>query len=163
MIELEKSQLEAIYAILDKVQLNKIFDAEIRKSILKLVLAVSKELDSMRRDIEQMKTKYFSEFSKEDKQAFQNGVFEVEKLVRANELEEAKVKDIETSEKYPELTKAYLALNNDLAELQKEKISLNIEKFSLDSFLDAMVGQPINITMKELNLLNSIFNNDSEN
>ena len=162
MINLEKNKLNAVYEIFDKIHLNKIVDSEIRKKVLKFIIAISKELDSMRNDIEQMKIKYFSGFNDEEKQEFQLALSEVASFIRNNALESARAKDIETSEKYPELTKAYLSLNTDLVELQKETVSLNVEKFDLDSFLDAMVGQPINISMKELDILNPIFNNDSE-
>lgn len=162
MIELKKGQFSEIYGILDKIQLNKILNADVRKTILKVILSISKSIKTAEEDIDNMKKRYFAEFKPEDLQDLQNILNEINWLIRSNKIEEAKAKDLEATNKYPEICKAITSLNADLVEMNEESVQYNIEKISLDSFIDSIVGQPIEISAKELDILKPILNDEFE-
>lgn len=163
MIEVKRSNLNEIYQFVDSVQLNKITNPEVRKLVIKLVLEGKKNIDNTRKETEDVRAKYFDNFKSEDLEAFQNGLNEMSTLFRQNQVQEALNKDAELSEKYPEITEAFKGFNQTVAELQDESISIQVDPVSIEDFIDAMVGQNIEFTGKEIDRFNWIFKNDSEN
>ena len=163
MIELKKAQLNQIYEILDKFQLNKITNANVRKSILKLVLLIPKKIEEIAEDINKATQKYFSEFKNDDLLKFQSGLDNIKELLRENKTIEANAIDLQLSSEFPDIVKAYKSFNADLIDMDNEIIRFEIEKINLDDFVDASVGQPVDISTKELNILNPILNNEFEN
>ena len=163
MIKLKRKELNRIYSILDTVKLNKIDDAEIRKVVLRIVLGGKKDATIMQNDVEDTRRKYFDEFKSEDLIAFQDGINEVTKLLIQNKKEEAAALDKKLGKKYPKLLKAYQSFNSAITELQNDEVELNIEPVSSEDFVEAMLGQDLDITGNFLESFTSIFKNESEN
>lgn len=163
MIEVKRKNLEEIYSIMDQIQLNKITDANVRKLVLKLVLEGKKKANTMKEDVEEIRKKFFNGFENEDLEVFQKGLTEMSELFRETKIKEALDKDAELSNKYPEITEAYKGFNQALIDLQDELVPINTEKVNMDAFIDAMVGQDIEINGKTLDVLSPIFNDESEN
>lgn len=162
MIELKKLQLNEIYNFVNQIQLNKVTDASVRKTILKLVLELPKLIDNVQKDIDETRKKLLGEFEQTDLNTFQNGLNEIENLVRSGKVEEFRVKDKELSEVYPEITKAYNIFINSLNDLYNETVELNIDKVNIDLFIDSMIDQSVNISGPQIALLTPIFENESE-
>jgi len=163
MIKLKRKELNRIYSILDTVKLNKIDDAEIRKVVLRIVLGGKKDAAIMQNDVEDTRRKYFDEFKSEDLIAFQDGINEVTKLLIQNKKEEAAALDKKLGKKYPKLLKAYQSFNSAITELQNDEVELNIEPVSSEDFVEAMLGQDLDITGNFLESFTSIFKNESGN
>lgn len=161
MIELKKLQLNEIYNFVNQIQLNKVTDASVRKTILKLVLELPKLIDNVQKDIDETRKKLLGEFEQTDLNTFQNGLNEIENLVRSGKVEEFRVKDKELSEVYPEITKAYNIFINSLNDLYNETVELNIDKVNIDLFIDSMIDQSVNISGPQIALLTPIFENES--
>jgi len=161
MIELKKLQLNEIYNFVNQIQLNKVTDASVRKTILKLVLELPKLIDNIQKDIDETRKKLLGEFEQTDLNTFQNGLNEIENLVRSGKVEESRVKDKELSEAYPEITKAYNIFIDSLNGLYNETVELNIDKVNIDLFIESMVGQSVNISGPQIALLTPIFENES--
>ena len=163
MIKLKRKELNRVYSILDTVKLNKIDDAEIRKVVLRIVLGGKKDAAIMQNDVEDTRRKYFDEFKSEDLIAFQDGINEVTKLLIQNKKEEAAALDKKLGKKYPKLLKAYQSFNSAITELQNDEVELNIEPVSSEDFVEAMLGQDLDITGNFLESFTSIFKNESGN
>ena len=88
---------------------------------------------------------------------------ELSELFKKGNVEEALDKDAELSNKYPEITEAYKGFNQALVDLHEESVTINTEKIDMDAFIDAMIGQDIEINGKTLDVLSPIFNDESEN
>ena len=161
MIELKKVQLREIYNFVNQLQLNKISDASVRKTILKLVLEIPKELDSLQKDVDETRNKILGEFTPEDLQIFQNGINEIDAALKENKSEIATEKDKELSTKYPELTKAYGVFINAVNDLYNETVKFsNIDKLNVDVFVDSMLEQDVTISATQVTLLTPIFNDE---
>lgn len=161
MIELKNYQLDEIISILNKVQLNKITDAEMRKNILKFVLLMPKKLESVKSEIDETRKKFFGEFKEEDLNKFQIALNEISELIKDGKTTEALKKDAEVSKEFPEIVTAYKNFNDAINYLQKETVELTLEPIKVEDFIDAMTGQDITISAKEINILNPIFVNES--
>lgn len=93
---------------------------------------------------------------------FQNALNNVLNLARKND-PDASIKENELSNTYSELYKAYINFSEFINSLQIEDIELNVDKVELDTFVDNMVDQNVDITAKELIILEPLFKNESEN
>lgn len=162
MIELRKLQLREIYDFVNRLQLNKVTDAKVRKTVLKLILELPKTIDGLQKDVDETRNKILGEFKQEDLQEFQKGINEIDELIRNNKHAESMEKDKELSEKYPEITKAYGMFIASVNDLYGEKVELNIDKINTDDFVEAMIGQDVTISGQQINLLAPIFNDESE-
>lgn len=159
-MEIKKNQLNSVYEIVNKIKLNKIYNSDIRKSILKLVIGLPKEIESLSKDISATRDRFFADFKKEDLEGFQKGINELMVLMNSGNSEEGLAKDKEIASTYPELTKAYGLLNQAVSDLYEEFVELSVEKINVSEFLDAMTEQEIDITAKELATLKPILNED---
>lgn len=160
MVTIKKSQINDIYNILNPIQLNKITDPVIRKMILKLVLELPKQAEAFRNMIDEVRKKLFSEFAETDVNAFQSKVMEIDRAVATNEREKAFNTEMETKEAYPELYTAYTNFISSINELSAETVELPVESVKMDDFIDALIGLDVDITAKELNILNPLFKNE---
>lgn len=156
MIELKKGELNAIYEFLNGIKLNKVTTPDVRRTILKLVVQLPKSIESIQKSIEDIRNRYFGEFSKEDLTDFQSELNFIASLLKEGNIEEATTKDKEVSEKYPEIVAAYQNFNESLAELQNETESFEIDSMDMSDFVDGLSNQDIDVTAKELTLLKSI-------
>lgn len=161
MVTIKKSQINDIYNILNPIQLNKITNPVIRKMILKLVLELPKQAEAFRNMIDDVRKKLFSEFTETDVNAFQSKVMEIDRAVATNEREKAFNTEMETKEAYPELYTAYTNFISSINELSAETVELPVESVEMDDFIDALIGLDVDITAKELNILNPLFKNES--
>ena len=162
MIEIKRNALDVIYRFVDNIQLNKITDPIVRKLILKLVIEGKKSAENAEKDIVEIRNKFFNDFKNEDLNAFQEGLNNLTALYRENKIKEALELDHDMTEKYPEITKAHQGFSQALAELEEEPITINIEPVSMDAFIDAMVGQNVELTGRQLDMLSPIFENEPE-
>jgi len=163
MIKLKKSELDSVHRFLDKLKLNKIYNSDVRKIILRVLLDTKKQIEVMQTEVEAIRKKFFSEFSKEDINKFQDIVNNISTLISEQRQEEALELDKNTTEKYPDLVVAYKGFTEAIKELQSEEIEINVEPIGLDEFVVAMSDQTVDITGKTLDMLNMLFKNDSEN
>lgn len=164
MIKLKRSHLNQVYALFDnKAKLNKIEDAAVRKLVLRVILDGKKESAALQNDIDAARTKFFDEFTPEDLQTVQGKLNEITNLLQQGKPEEAITVDNEVSTKYPEITKAFISFQEAIKELEQEEVELNVNPVLLEQFVDAMVGQEIEVTGKLLEALSPLFENESEN
>lgn len=161
MVELKKYQLNAIYEIVNSIQLNKITDSKIRKTVLKLVLEIPKSITEFQKDISDTRTKFLEGFKTEDLTAFQAELNGLAELSRKQDTKAALEKDHEIAKSFPEITSAFVKLNESLDNLQNETVEFNVEKINMEEFVDALVGLDVNITAKELNVLDSLFEHET--
>ena len=163
MIKLRRAELNSVYNFLDNTKLNRISNTTIRNTILKIILTGKKESEVSLNSIGEIRNKFFGEFPEEELVEFQDSVNKITQLIRDGKHEEANAVDAEASKKYPKILDAYRSFNEALNDLQKEVVEVNIEPISMEEFLDAMVGQDLDITGDIITKLTPIFENGSEN
>lgn len=162
MIKLKKYQADSIFNIINAIKVNKIKDSNIRKTVLKLMLESQRVQKKSQEIVEESRKRFFDDFEKEKVIEFQNALNNVLNLARKND-PDASIKENELSKTYPELYKAYINFSEFINSLQIEDIELNVDKVELDVFVDNMVDQNVDITAKELIILEPLFKNESEN
>jgi len=162
MIKLKKYQADSIFNIINAIKVNKIKDSNIRKTVLKLMLESQRVQKKSQEVVEESRKRFFDDFEKEKIIEFQNALNNVLNLARKND-PDASIKENELSNTYSELYKAYINFSEFINSLQIEDIELNIDKVELDTFVDNMVDQNVDITAKELIILEPLFKNESEN
>ena len=162
MIKLKKYQADSIFNIINAIKVNKIKDSNIRKTVLKLMLESQRVQKKSQEVVEESRKRFFDDFEKEKVIEFQNALNNVLNLARKND-PDASIKENELLNTYPELYKAYINFSEFINSLQIEDIELNVDKIGLDDFVDNMVDQNVDITAKELIVLEPLFKNESEN
>ena len=161
-MKITKFQLNQIYQLVDKIKLNKISDTSLRHSLLKLIIEGKKNKEELEKDTNAIRSKFFDDFNDDDRNAFQEGLFEISKLLTEGKTSESLTKDKELSEKYPEITEAYKSYGIALNELQNECVLVDITPVDIEVFVDSMLGQDLVISGDQLEIFNPIFNNGSE-
>lgn len=162
MIKLKKYQADSIFNIINAIKVNKIKDSNIRKTVLKLMLESQRVQKKSQEVVEESRKRFFDDFEKEKVIEFQNALNNVLNLARKND-PDTSIKENELSNTYSELYKAYINFSEFINSLQIEDIELNVDKIGLDDFVDNMVDQNVDITAKELIILEPLFKNESEN
>lgn len=161
MIKVKKYQADGIFNIVNAIKVNKIKDSNIRKTVLKLMLESQRIQKKQQEDIEEAKKKFFDDFEKEKIDEFQQHLNEVLDIAKKDD-PSGPVKEKELSNNYPELYKAYANFIDFLNGLQVEDIELLVDKIGLDDFVDNMVDQNVDITARELIILEPLFKNEEE-
>lgn len=163
MIRLKRVQLNQIYSILDTVKLNKIEDSVVRKLVLKIIIEGKNDVGAIQNEIATSRSKFFDGFPKEDLDIVQNNINTISSMLSEGKHKEAMELDAETYKQYKDIVEAYNTFQNTIREFEQEEIELNISPISLEQFVDAMVGQDLDITGGLLETLSPIFENEPEN
>lgn len=160
MIKVKVCDLNEISSIVSKIKFNKIESKEIRKVLLKFASELSKSAKDLQKELDVNKSEIFKEFSQDDLNVFQNAVNEIAELLKDLKTEEAVKKDKEITDKYPDITAAYNKFSNFFLELQNRIEEYDIDQIDVNLFIESMSNQDLDITTKELSLLNPLFYNE---
>lgn len=142
--------LNGVYEFLSKIRINKISDRETKIGLIKIHLALHKQVEAFKSDVQELQKKYFE--GKENELQTYN-----ETIIKAqSETNETKRKKLENSLD-PEMKNLVNEFNSIVNSYLNKEVELQFDKLDKDKFIEALIDLDIEFTCEDLIILEDLY------
>ena len=142
--------LNGVYEFLSKIRINKISDRETKLGLIKIHLALHKQVEGFKADVQELQKKYF-EGKEAELQTYNETVMKLQ-----IESDESKKKELENSLD-PEMKNLVNDFNSIVNSYLNKEVNVEFEKLDKDKFINALIDLDIEFTCEDLIVLEDLY------